>query len=139
LLQKSFTWIFGYCRLKSESAGSTWRTANAGTAVTFTRPAGSACVRVTREIDQGHEILELDLPAVVTADLRLNEPRYVRLPQLLKAKKMPIETLDAGALGVRPERQFEPRGMSSPPARAGGRRVSSVGDLIAALADRKLV
>ena len=57
-------------------------------------------VRVTREVDGGTEDLELDLPVVATADLRLNAPRFVRLPNLMQAKKKPIETVPVASLGV---------------------------------------
>lgn len=96
-------------------------------------------VIVEREIDQGTEVLELDLPAVVTSDLRLNEPRYVRLPELLKAKKKPIETLTLEELGVTPEAQFRVIETVAPPARPPGRRVGSVRELVAALSDRELI
>ena len=55
---------------------------------------------VTREVDAGLETLEVDLPAVITVDLRLNEPRYVKLPDIMKAKKKPLDTLSLGDLGV---------------------------------------
>ena len=100
---------------------------------------GDSTVTVAREIDQGIEVLELDLPAVVTADLRLNEPRYVKLPQLLKAKKMPIETLTLGDLGIAPESQFRLVGMQAPPARAQGLRVESVEELVRILDERGLI
>jgi electron transfer flavoprotein beta subunit len=61
---------------------------------------GGATARVTREIDAGLETLEIDLPAVVTADLRLNEPRYVKLPDIMKAKKKPLESMSLADLGV---------------------------------------
>ncbi|MGY0835847.1 electron transfer flavoprotein subunit beta/FixA family protein, partial [Azospirillum argentinense] len=61
---------------------------------------GDGSVTVTREIDGGLETVQLTLPAVVTADLRLNEPRYASLPNIMKAKKKPIETLAPDALGV---------------------------------------
>ena len=60
-------------------------------------------LRVTREVDAGLEILEVDLPAVVTVDLRLNEPRYVKLPDIIKAKKKPLEQLDLAGLGLQPQ------------------------------------
>ncbi len=58
--------------------------------------------RVTREVDAGLETIEVDLPAVVTTDLRLNEPRYVKLPDIMKAKKKPLDVTDLAALGVEP-------------------------------------
>jgi electron transfer flavoprotein beta subunit len=57
---------------------------------------------VTREVDAGLETLEFDLPAVITTDLRLNEPRYVKLPDIMKAKKKPLERLESRRLGVKP-------------------------------------
>jgi electron transfer flavoprotein beta subunit len=98
-----------------------------------------ATVRVAREIDQGIEVLELDLPAVVTTDLRLNEPRYVKLPQLLKAKKMPIENLTLDELGVEHEAQFRLAEMTEPPPRSGGMRAGSVDELVAELDRRGLI
>jgi electron transfer flavoprotein beta subunit len=96
-------------------------------------------VTVAREIDQGIEVLELDLPAVITADLRLNEPRYVRLPQLLKAKKLPIEALTLAEIGVEPESQFRVIETRAPPARAAGIRVETVEALVTILAERGLI
>lgn len=96
-------------------------------------------VTVAREIDAGTEVLELDLPAVVTTDLRLNEPRYVKLPQLLKAKKQAIETLTLDALGIEPRPQFEVLETLAPPARPAGIRVSSVRELVDALDARGLL
>lgn len=95
--------------------------------------------RVTREVDQGIEIIEVDLPAVITSDLRLNEPRYVKLPQLLKAKKQPIETRSLADLGIEFERQFVIESTVAPPARASGIRVESVDALVAELDRRNLI
>lgn len=92
-----------------------------------------------REIDQGIEVLELELPAVVTADLRLNEPRFVKLPQLLKAKKLPIEELGLDELGVEPSPQFETRETLAPPERPPGVRVANVAELVATLDERGLI
>lgn len=100
---------------------------------------GESTVTVAREIDQGIEVLELDLPAVVTADLRLNEPRYVKLPQLLKAKKLPIETLTLTDLGIEPESQFRVIETTPPPSRTAGIRVESVAELVAILGERGLI
>jgi len=94
---------------------------------------------VTREIDEGAETLELELPAVVTTDLRLNEPRFVRLPQMLKAKKQPIEIIGLEELGVAPQGQFETLTMCAAPARAGGNRVDTVDALLSALEQRGLL
>ena len=89
---------------------------------------------VTREIDAGLETLEVDLPAVVTTDLRLNQPRYVKLPEILKAK-----TQAARRAAARRARRRRRRGSSpcttftAPPARAAGVRVKDVAELVAVL------
>jgi electron transfer flavoprotein beta subunit len=88
---------------------------------------------VTREIDAGLETLEVDLPAVVTTDLRLNQPRYVKLPEILKAKSKPLAVEPLASLGVSAERQFTVRDFTAPPARGAGVRVKSVAELVAAL------
>src|SRR5689334_5393999 len=62
---------------------------------------------VTREVDAGLETLQIDLPAVLTTDLRLNEPRYVKLPDIMKAKKKPLDTLTLDALGVQPRQRLK--------------------------------
>ncbi len=93
--------------------------------------------RVTREIDAGLETLEVDLPAVITTDLRLNEPRYVRLPEIMKARRKPLDTLTPAELGVADTaavmRVLEYR---TPPTRARGVRVGSAAELVAALEQR---
>jgi electron transfer flavoprotein beta subunit len=91
---------------------------------------------VTREIDAGLETLEVDLPAVVTTDLRLNQPRYVKLPEILKAKTKPLTVLPLAELGVDAARQFTVHTFTSPPARAAGVRVSDVAALVAVLEAR---
>lgn len=97
--------------------------------------------RVTREVDAGLETLEVDLPAVITTDLRLNEPRYVRLPEIMKARKKPLETLTPEALGVALPAQPAIRALryEPPPARARGIRVASAAELLAALEQRGLL
>ncbi len=100
---------------------------------------GESTIRVAREIDQGTEVLEMDLPAVVTADLRLNEPRYVRLPQMLKAKKMPIESIPLAELGVEHDPAFRVVGLAEPPPRGGGIRAASVNELLGELERRGLL
>jgi electron transfer flavoprotein beta subunit len=89
--------------------------------------------RVTREVDAGLETLEVDLPAVVTTDLRLNEPRYVKLPEIMKAKKKPLETLTLGDLGVSVEQQFSNVKVMPPPPRQKGVQVKDVAELVATL------
>jgi len=88
---------------------------------------------VTREIDAGLETLEVDLPAVVTTDLRLNQPRYVKLPEILKAKSKPLAVYRLAELGVEPQPQFAVHGFTAPPVRAAGVRVKDVAELVAVL------
>jgi electron transfer flavoprotein beta subunit len=93
-------------------------------------------VRVTREVDAGLEVLEVDLPAVVTTDLRLNEPRYVKLPDIMKAKKKPIETLPLEGLGVDCGPRLKVLGYEAPAPRQKGTMVKDVDALVAALRER---
>ncbi|MGN8157046.1 electron transfer flavoprotein subunit beta/FixA family protein [Salinisphaera sp. SWV1] len=95
--------------------------------------------RVTREIDAGLETLEVDLPAVITADLRLNEPRYLKLPNIMKAKRKPIETRSLTELGVAPAAMLETRRTAPPPQREAGIRVQSVDQLVAKLKEKSLL
>lgn len=87
-------------------------------------------VQVTREVDQGLEVLELDLPAVVTADLRLNTPRYASLPNIMKAKRKSIDETTPEAHGVDMSPRLKVLRVSSAPARKAGIMVSSVDELI---------
>lgn len=91
--------------------------------------AGDA-VKVTREIDGGLQTLELKRPAVVTTDLRLNEPRYAKLPEIMKAKKKPLDILEPAALGVDISPRLTVVKVSEPPVRKGGVKVSSVDELV---------
>jgi electron transfer flavoprotein beta subunit len=91
---------------------------------------GDGEARVTREIDGGLETVALTLPAVVTTDLRLNEPRYASLPNIMKAKKKPLETLEVEALGVDIAPRLSTVKVTEPPAREGGVRVADVAELI---------
>jgi electron transfer flavoprotein beta subunit len=88
---------------------------------------------VTREIDAGLEMLEIELPAVVTTDLRLNQPRYVKLPEILKAKSKPLLVMPLASLGFPVAPQFTVHDYTSPPARGAGLRVKNVAELVAAL------
>jgi electron transfer flavoprotein beta subunit len=94
---------------------------------------------VTREIDAGLETLEVDLPAVVTTDLRLNQPRYVKLPEILKAKSKPLAVVDLAELGVAVDRQFTQRDFAVPQPRVAGTRVKDVAELVAALDARGIL
>jgi electron transfer flavoprotein beta subunit len=89
--------------------------------------------RVTREVDAGLEILEVDLPAVLTTDLRLNEPRYVKLPDIMKAKKKPLEVLPLASLGVATVPQTKVVRFDPPPQRQKGVMVKDAAELVAAL------
>ncbi len=90
-------------------------------------------VTVTREVDGGLERLKLTLPAVVTTDLRLNEPRYVTLPNIMKAKKKPLEVLKPADLGVDDSPRIKTLKVSEPPRRGAGIKVPDVATLVAKL------
>jgi electron transfer flavoprotein beta subunit len=94
---------------------------------------------VTREVDAGLETLEVDLPAVITTDLRLNEPRYVKLPDIMKAKKKPLETLTLASLGITPKQRLKPVKFEPPPQRQKGIIVKSAQELAEALKKKGLV
>ncbi|HKF74204.1 MAG TPA: electron transfer flavoprotein subunit beta/FixA family protein [Stellaceae bacterium] len=85
---------------------------------------------VTREVDGGLETVELKLPMVITTDLRLNEPRYASLPNIMKAKKKPIEQLTPEALGVDPAPRLVTLKVEEPAKRQGGKKVASVQELV---------
>ena len=87
-------------------------------------------VKVTREVDGGLETLELSLPAVITTDLRLNEPRYVTLPNIMKAKKKPLETVKPEDLGVDAAPRLKTLKVSEPPKRGAGVKVPDVAALV---------
>ena len=87
-------------------------------------------VNVTREVDGGLEIRSLRLPAVITADLRLNEPRYASLPNIMKAKKKPLEIIEANELGIDIAPRLKVIKVSAPQERKAGVRVSSVEELV---------
>ena len=96
-------------------------------------------VRVTREVDAGLEIVDVDLPAVISVDLRLNEPRYVKLPDIMKAKKKPLDQIPLADLSLPdspaiPDTVFEP-----PAAREKGIMVDDVAGLVGALNDKGLL
>ena len=91
---------------------------------------GADTATVTREVDGGLETLALGLPAVITTDLRLNEPRYVTLPNIMKAKKKPLETLQPAALGVDVAPRVKTLQVQEPPKRAAGIKVADVAALV---------
>ena len=90
-------------------------------------------VTVAREVDGGTETLRLALPAVITTDLRLNEPRYASLPNIMKAKKKPLDETTPEALGVDIAPRLQVLKVAEPPRRAGGVKVASAADLVAKL------
>jgi len=94
--------------------------------------------RVTREVDAGLETLEVDLPAVITTDLRLNEPRYIKLPDIMKAKKKPLDVIELAALGVDAAPELKVLKFEAPPQRQKGIMVKDAGELVAALKQRGL-
>lgn len=91
---------------------------------------GDGAVTITREVDGGLEKLKLPLPAIITVDLRLNEPRYPKLPNIMKAKKKPIEQTTIADLGVEATTNLKQLKVEEPPARKGGIKVSSVDELV---------
>jgi len=95
--------------------------------------------RVTREVDAGLEVIEVDLPAVITADLRLNEPRYVKLPDIMKAKKKPLDQVAIADLGLPAAPAMSATHFEPPAARARGVMVEDVAGLVSALKNKGLV
>jgi len=95
--------------------------------------------KVLREVDAGLQTLEVELPAVFTTDLRLNEPRYVKLPDIMKAKKKPLDTIPLGSLEVDARPRIKPVRFEPPPQRQKGIRVNDAGELVAALRQKGLL
>ena len=91
------------------------------------------CATVTREVDGGLETVSLSLPAVITTDLRLNEPRYVTLPNIMKAKKKPLDTVKSADLGVDVAPRIKTLKVAEPPKRSGGIMVPDVAALVSKL------
>ena len=90
-------------------------------------------MQVIREVDEGLETIEINLPAIVTCDLRLNEPRYASLPNIMKAKKKPIEQIVTKDLGVDVSNRIQQLKVEEPPKRKGGIKVKSVAELVSKL------
>ena len=95
--------------------------------------------KVTREVDVGLETIEIDLPAVITSDLRLNEPRYVKLPDIMKAKKKPLDEVALDELGIEPGPALKETAFEPPAERQKGIMVDDVSGLVAALKEKGLV
>ena len=87
-------------------------------------------LEVTREIDEGLETIEINIPAIVTCDLRLNEPRYASLPNIMKAKKKPIEEINVSDLGIDISPRVELLKVEEPPKRKAGIKVANVAELV---------
>jgi len=85
---------------------------------------------ITREIDEGLEMLKLNLPTIITCDLRLNEPRYASLPNIMKAKKKPIEELSQEDLGIDISPRIKQLKVEEPPKREKGMMVKDVAELV---------
>ena len=94
---------------------------------------------VTREVDAGLEVLEVDLPAVITTDLRLNEPRFIKLPDIMKAKSKPLQTLQLADLGVEAADTFTTTHYAPPAKRSKGVMVADASELVAALKQKGLL
>jgi electron transfer flavoprotein beta subunit len=85
---------------------------------------------VTREVDGGLQTIDVDLPAIITTDLRLNEPRYASLPNIMKAKKKPIDTKSAADFGVDVAPRLAVLKTAEPPKRQGGAKVANAAELV---------
>jgi len=96
-------------------------------------------VRVTREVDAGLEVLDVDLPAVITTDLRLNEPRFIKLPDIMKAKSKPLETLNFADLGIESGDFLQTTHYAPPAKRSKGVIVKDVAELVSSLRTKGLV
>jgi len=92
--------------------------------------ADGGAATVVREVDGGLETLELKLPAILSVDLRMNTPRYASLPNIMKAKKKPIETIKAASVGIDIAPRLKTLGVEEPPKRKGGIKVASVVELV---------
>jgi len=100
---------------------------------------GGDTARVTREVDAGLEVLDVDLPAVVSTDLRLNEPRWVKLPEIMKAKKKPLQKVTLESMGVDPAPRVKAVKYEPPVQRQKGVIVKDAGELVAALRSKGVI
>ncbi|HXW52487.1 MAG TPA: electron transfer flavoprotein subunit beta/FixA family protein [Myxococcota bacterium] len=112
----------------AEMVAELWGVGQATQANTVTIKGQEAVV--VREADGGLETLSVDLPCVITTDLRLNEPRYASLPNIMKAKKKPLDFLSSSELGIEHQPQIKIKKLSYPPSRKSGQRVSNVSELV---------
>lgn len=125
------------CNQTGQMLAALWDRPQATFASKLEVDAGKA--RVTREVDAGLETIEVDLPAVITTDLRLNEPRFIKLPDIMKAKAKPIETIELASLGVDAHEGIRTTHYAPPPKRSRGVMVKDVAELVAALKSKGLV
>ncbi len=95
--------------------------------------------KVTREVDGGLQTLEVALPAIITVDLRLNEPRFASLPNIMKAKKKPIDIKEASSYGIDLAPHLKVTKVTEPPKRSAGIKVETVGELVAKLKDAGVI
>ncbi len=93
----------------------------------------------TREVDEGLEVIRVELPAVVTTDLRLNTPRFVKMPDIMKAKRKPLDTIELGELDIGETPTIEVTNYEPPPQRQGGHRVETVAQLVSELRDKGVI
>jgi electron transfer flavoprotein beta subunit len=110
-----------------------WPQATFASKIDLASEAGQMRATVKREIDGGLETLSMPLPAVITADLRLNEPRYATLPNIMKAKKKPLDVVKPDALGVDVTPRLSTLKVVEPPKRRGGGKVADAKELVAKL------
>ena len=96
-------------------------------------------VTVTREVDAGLEVIEAELPAVITTDLRLNEPRFIKLPDIMKAKSKPIDSIEFASLGVEAHDHLKTTHYAAPAKRSKGVMVKDAAELVAALKQKGLL
>ena len=94
---------------------------------------------VTREVDAGLETIEVDLPAVITVDLRMNEPRFVKLPDIMKAKRKPLDVIELSDLGITVENDISTGNHAAPPSRSRGIMVDDAAGLVSELKQRGLL
>jgi electron transfer flavoprotein beta subunit len=110
-----------------------WSQATFASKLKISDAANAKAAEVTREVDGGLETISIKMPAVVTTDLRLNEPRYVTLPNIMKAKKKPLEVLKPDALGVDVAPRLKTLKVEEPPKRKAGAKVPDARTLVAKL------
>ena len=122
------------CNQTAQMLAALWDRPQATFASKLEITGGTA--RVTREVDAGLELIEVEIPAVISTDLRLNEPRYVKLPDIMKAKRKPLEAISVGELGLEIESGFDVQKYEPPAQRAKGMMVNDVQELVAAIKDK---